>query len=126
MKKKNDKNFKKHTFSLKFEFHTLSLDYSFPCVYIHLILSHCHQSNANFPPAADNRTKRRRQQIGRRDFKEFSQTGNQTNHKRVQISPQMQVAALQYLRTCMYFYLLMRMIRVDRGNIYIFIYYCNI
>ncbi|XP_042860449.1 unextended protein-like isoform X2 [Penaeus japonicus] len=47
----------------------------------------------------DNRTKRRRQQIGRRDFKEFSQTGNQTNHKRVQISPQMQVAALQYLRT---------------------------
>ncbi|KAK4293929.1 hypothetical protein Pmani_033418 [Petrolisthes manimaculis] len=47
----------------------------------------------------DNRTRRRRQVIGRPDFTEFSHPSNQTNHKRVQISPQMQVAALQYLRT---------------------------
>ncbi|XP_066950363.1 unextended protein-like isoform X2 [Macrobrachium rosenbergii] len=47
----------------------------------------------------DNRSKRRREIMGRRDFTEFSQTGNQTNHKRVQISAQLQVAAFQYLRT---------------------------
>ncbi|XP_068214034.1 unextended protein-like [Palaemon carinicauda] len=47
----------------------------------------------------DNRSKRRRAILGRRDFTEFSQAGNQTNHKRVQISSQLQVAAFQYLRT---------------------------
>ncbi|XP_042206392.1 unextended protein-like [Homarus americanus] len=47
----------------------------------------------------DNRSRRRRQHVGRPDFAEFSQPGNQTNHKRAPISPQLQVAALQYLRT---------------------------
>ncbi|XP_064101866.1 unextended protein-like isoform X2 [Macrobrachium nipponense] len=48
----------------------------------------------------DNRSKRRREILGRRDFTEFSQQpGHQTNHKRVQISAQLQVAAFQYLRT---------------------------
>ncbi|XP_045597380.1 unextended protein [Procambarus clarkii] len=47
----------------------------------------------------DNRTKRRRLHIGRPDFTEFSHPANQPNLKRVQISPQLQVAALQYLRT---------------------------
>ena len=50
--------------------------------------------------SADNRTKRRRHLTGKRDFKEFSQNNDQSNHRRVQISPQLQVAALQYLRTC--------------------------
>ncbi|XP_045128204.1 unextended protein-like isoform X1 [Portunus trituberculatus] len=47
----------------------------------------------------DNKTKRRRQVTGRPNFTEFSNPTNQTNHKRVQISAQMLVAALQYLRT---------------------------
>nr|XP_053644954.1 unextended protein-like [Cherax quadricarinatus] len=47
----------------------------------------------------DNRSRRRRLHICRPDFTEFSNLNNQTNQKRVQISPQMQVAALQYLRT---------------------------
>ncbi|XP_076048568.1 metal transporter uex isoform X2 [Oratosquilla oratoria] len=49
----------------------------------------------------DNKTKRKRHLIGRRDFTEFSQaTGNNLpNNKKVQISSQMQVAAFQYLRT---------------------------
>ncbi|XP_050734482.1 unextended protein-like isoform X2 [Eriocheir sinensis] len=47
----------------------------------------------------DNRTRRRREATGRPDFTEFSNPTNQTNHKRVQISAQLLVAALQYLRT---------------------------
>ncbi|KAK7086718.1 Metal transporter cnnm2 [Halocaridina rubra] len=47
----------------------------------------------------DNRKRRRRQIMGRRDFTEFSQTGSQTNNKKVQISAQVQVAVFQYLRT---------------------------
>ncbi|KAK7076206.1 Metal transporter cnnm2 [Halocaridina rubra] len=47
----------------------------------------------------DNRKRHRRRQMGRRDFTEFSQKGNETNTKKHHVSSQMQVAAFQFLRT---------------------------
>ncbi|KAF2365512.1 Cyclic nucleotide-binding-like [Trinorchestia longiramus] len=47
----------------------------------------------------DNKSKRRRTKAGRRDFTEFSSNTQTTGPRKLQVSPQLQVACYQYLRT---------------------------